>query len=67
MLLIEENLTEERVEWLVDTPLVTFICCTFKEESYVDEALKGFCSQKTKFPFDVIIQNDSSTDSTKFT
>ena len=65
MLLSEEELTENWGDWDPNAPVVSVICCTYNQEMYIEDALKGFFSQKTDFPFEVIIQNDASTDATK--
>ena len=65
MLLNEQELTKDWGEWSPDEPVVSVICCTYNQEMYIEDALKGFFSQKTNFPFEVIVQNDASTDSTK--
>jgi glycosyltransferase involved in cell wall biosynthesis len=65
MLLSEEELTENWGDWDPNEPVVSVICCTYNQEMYIEDALKGFFSQKTDFPFEVIIQNDASTDATK--
>ncbi|MCM2130421.1 glycosyltransferase [Larsenimonas rhizosphaerae] len=46
------------------TPVVSIICATFNHEGYIEDAIKGFLSQKTDFPFEIIIHDDASTDST---
>lgn len=40
------------------------ICCTYNHVNYIEEALKGFVSQKTNFPFEVLVGDDCSTDGT---
>ena len=47
-----------------DRVLLTVICSTYNHESYIADAIKGFLIQKTDFPFQVIIHDDASTDST---
>ena len=46
------------------TPLVAIRCLTFNHGPYIEEALKGFVTQQTKFPFVAIVHDDASTDST---
>lgn len=46
-------------------PLVTVICTSFNHESFIRECLNGFVLQKTTFPFEVIVHDDASTDSTQ--
>ena len=45
-------------------PLVSIICPTYNHESFIREALDGFVMQKTNFPFEIIVHDDASTDST---
>ena len=45
-------------------PLVSINCLTYNHEFYIAEALDGFLSQKTDFPFEVIVHDDASTDKT---
>lgn len=45
-------------------PLVSICCLTFNHESYIKEALDSFLSQKTTFPFEVLIHDDASIDNT---
>jgi len=44
--------------------LVTIVCTTYNHEKYIEDAIKGFLIQETKFPFDIIIHDDASTDNT---
>lgn len=43
---------------------VSVICCAYNQESYIEDALKGFVMQKTDFNFEVLISDDASTDRT---
>jgi glycosyltransferase involved in cell wall biosynthesis len=45
-------------------PLVSICCVTYNHENYIHDAIKGFLIQKTNFPFEIIIHDDASTDST---
>jgi len=45
-------------------PLVSICCWTYNHKKYITKAVKGFLSQKTKFPFEIIIHDDASTDGT---
>ena len=45
-------------------PLVSVICATHNHEEYIREAMEGFLMQETYFPYEVIVQDDASTDST---
>ena len=48
----------------MDEIKVTVICLTYNHVSYIRDALEGFVSQKTGFPFEVIVHDDASTDGT---
>ena len=43
---------------------VLVVCSTFNQEKYLTSALEGFVSQKTSFPFLVLVHDDASTDGT---
>lgn len=43
---------------------VAVICVTYNHEKYIEEALEGFVSQITSFPFQVLVGDDCSTDRT---
>lgn len=45
-------------------PLVSICCWTYNHKKYIAKAVKGFLSQKTDFPFEIIIHDDASTDGT---
>lgn len=45
-------------------PLVTFLCTTYNHEGYIEDALRGFLIQKTKFPFEILVHDDASKDQT---
>lgn len=45
-------------------PQVSIACITYNQEIYIKDALNGFLQQKTKFPFEIIVHDDASTDST---
>ena len=43
---------------------VSIICCTYNQEKYLSQALEGFLKQKTDFAFEVLVNDDASTDNT---
>jgi glycosyltransferase involved in cell wall biosynthesis len=45
-------------------PLVSIACVTYNHENFIRQALDGFIMQKTDFPFEVLINDDASTDNT---
>jgi glycosyltransferase involved in cell wall biosynthesis len=47
-----------------DFPLVSIICTAYNHELFIKDALDGFVMQKTTFPFEIIISDDASSDST---
>lgn len=48
----------------MEEPLVSICCITYNHENYIQQALDGFIMQKTNFPFEVLINDDASTDNT---
>lgn len=45
-------------------PLVSICCITYNHENYIRDALEGFLMQKTDFRFEILINDDASTDGT---
>lgn len=45
-------------------PLVSIVCLTYNEEEFVRDCFDSFLMQKTSFPFEVMVYDDASTDST---
>lgn len=56
--------TEENGEILMGEIQVSIVCNTYNHEDYIRSALEGFVMQKTTFPFEVLINDDASTDNT---
>lgn len=46
------------------TPLVSINCITYNHENYIEDAIIGFLKQETDFPFEILINDDASTDNT---
>ena len=44
--------------------LVSISCITYNQKHYIKDCIEGFLSQKTSFPFEVLIHDDASTDGT---
>jgi len=44
--------------------MVSILCTTYNHEKYIGQALESFINQKTNFKFEVIINDDCSTDNT---
>ncbi|SDS69396.1 Glycosyltransferase involved in cell wall bisynthesis [Formosa sp. Hel1_31_208] len=49
---------------MIQDPLVSVCMITYNQDKYIKKALESILMQKTKFSFEVIIGNDSSTDNT---
>ncbi|WP_183308060.1 glycosyltransferase family 2 protein [Dysgonomonas hofstadii] len=47
-----------------ETPVVSICCLTYNHERFIRQCLDGFLMQKTSFPFEILIHDDASTDST---
>ena len=48
----------------LNNPIVSVCCITFNHENYIGEALDSFLMQETDFPFEVIVRDDASPDTT---
>lgn len=48
----------------IATPLVSVYCMTYNQEKTIAQAIEGIVTQKTDFPFELIIHDDASTDRT---
>ena len=46
------------------TPIVSICCVTYNHEKYIRQCLEGFVMQKTDFPFEILVHDDASIDST---
>lgn len=45
-------------------PVVSILCSTYNHERYIEKAIQGFLIQQTRFPFEILIHDDASTDGT---
>ena len=43
---------------------VSVLCATYNHEEYLRQTLDGFLAQKTDFPYEVLVNDDASTDGT---
>lgn len=60
------NKTEQDImqNWQSDEMMVSITCVAFNHEDYMHTTLDSFLMQETTFPFEVLINDDVSTDST---
>jgi glycosyltransferase involved in cell wall biosynthesis len=59
--------TEDQIkcDWRIDADCrVSVVCHAYNHESFIEQALVGFLSQRTQFPFEIIVHDDASTDNT---
>lgn len=45
--------------------MVSIFCHTYNHEKYIGDAIDGFLMQKTRYPFEIIIHDDASSDRTQ--
>lgn len=45
-------------------PLLSIVCLAYNHAPFIRETLDGFIRQETRFPFEVIVHDDASTDAT---
>lgn len=59
-------MTEQQITstWKFSEIMVSVICLTYNHENYIRDTLNGFLMQKTNFRFEVLVNEDASTDST---
>ena len=48
----------------MQNPLLSIICITYNHAAFIRQALDGFVMQKTEFPFEILVNDDASTDGT---
>ncbi|MBK2257743.1 glycosyltransferase family 2 protein [Francisella philomiragia] len=58
--------TESEVtkRWKDDKVLLSIICVAYNHERYIEQALDSFLIQETNFAFEIVINDDCSTDNT---
>jgi glycosyltransferase involved in cell wall biosynthesis len=58
--------TEIAKDWKGDfsQPVLSVVCITYNHENYISKAIDSFLMQETDFPFEIIIGDDCSNDST---
>lgn len=59
--------TEEEIceFWDLKLEVVSICCLTYNHEQFLMECLNGFVTQKSKYPFEILIHDDASIDSTQ--
>lgn len=45
-------------------PLVSIVCHSYNHAPFIRDALNGFLMQETRFPFEILVNDDASTDGT---
>jgi len=65
--MIERTEAEIMLHWKdrSSTPLVSICTRTYNVENFISEALDSFLMQETDFPFEIVIDDDCSTDGTR--
>jgi len=48
----------------INYPIVSVSCATYNHEKYIRKTLEGFLMQRTQFRFEILINDDASTDGT---
>ena len=48
----------------MEQPLVSICCITYNHAKYIRQCLEGFLMQKTSFSYEIVINDDCSTDGT---
>jgi len=46
-------------------PLVSVVCPAFNQKAFIGAAIESFLAQRTDFPFEILINDDASTDGTR--
>src|SRR5471032_1673112 len=45
-------------------PLLSIVCPAYNQEAFITQTLDGFLAQQTTFNFEILINDDASTDGT---
>jgi glycosyltransferase involved in cell wall biosynthesis len=45
-------------------PVVSILCTAYNHEKYLDQTIRGFLKQSTRFPVEILLHDDASTDGT---
>lgn len=62
---LKESIAIKDQKWPKGTlPLVSISCTTYNQKDYIIQCIEGFLAQETKFPVEIIIHDDASTDGT---
>lgn len=51
--------------WDRGCPIVTIQCTTYNHSQYIEQALLGFLNQRSRYPFEILVYDDASTDGTQ--
>lgn len=64
--LLQLMFREEEImqSWESKAPSVSILLTTYNHEAFLYQALVGALMQRTKFPFNILIRDDASTDAT---
>lgn len=52
------------MNYSIEYPLVSICCVTYNHENYLSQCLDGFLSQKSTFTFEILVNEDASSDKT---
>ena len=50
--------------WDRSLPLASVLVATYNHEHFLDDCMSGILGQRSRFPFEVIIRDDASSDAT---
>ena len=64
--MIDKTEQEIMAQWKGDIskPVVSICSITYNHEKFIEDALDSFLMQETDFPFEIVVDDDCSTDST---